>query len=145
MDLAPAKFNGPVGVTAESPPLGVTVEPAYLEEGALRYTLVVDATEEAPPGVYSIPLLATADHLNTSGLLVMRIQDPGNKPGVLPEAVISSMAKTVRYRRGGLQGRSTEKSKDLLAALYGGSEQSKTSVTSALTWRATKQGEDGSW
>jgi hypothetical protein len=95
--------------------------------------------------VYSIPLVATAGHLDTSGLLVIRIQDPGNNPGVLPEAVVSSMAKTVRYRRGGLQGRSTEKSKDLLAALYGGSEQSKKSVMTALTWLATKQGEDGSW
>lgn len=145
VDLAPAKFNGPVVVTAETPPSGVTVEPAYLEEGALKCALVVNTTEEAPPGVYSIPLVATADHLNTSGLLVIRIQDPGNKPGVLPEAVVSSMAKTVRYRRGGLQGRSTEKSKDLLAALYGGSEQSKKSVMTALTWLATKQGEDGSW
>ena len=145
VDLAPAKFNGPVVVTAESPPSGVTVEPAYLEEGALRCALVVDTTEETPPGVYSIPLLATADHLNTSGLLVIRIQNPGNKPGVLPEAVVSSMDKTVRYRRGGLKGRSTEKSKELLAALYGGSQQTKTSVTSALTWLATKQGEDGSW
>ncbi|MGI9454568.1 MAG: hypothetical protein ACR2NE_08385 [Pirellulales bacterium] len=145
VDLAPAKFNGPVVVTAETPPSGVTVEPAYLEEGALKCALVVNTTEEAPPGVYSIPLVATADHLNTSGLLVIRIQDPGNKPGVLPEAVVSSMAKTVRYRRGGLQGRSTEKSKNLLAALYGGSEQSKKSVMTALTWLATKQGEDGSW
>ena len=145
VDLAPAKFNGPVVVTAESPPPEVAVEPAYLEEGALKCALVVNTTEEAPPGVYSIPLVATADHLNTSGLLVIRIQDPGNKPGVLPEAVVSSMAKTVRYRRGGLQGRTTEKSKDLLAALYGGSEQSKNSVMTALTWLATKQGEDGSW
>ena len=145
VDLAPAKFNGPVVLTAESPPLGVTVEPAYLEEGALKCALVVNTTEESPPGVYSIPLVATADHLNTSGLLVIRIQDPGNKPGVLPEAVVSSMAKTVRYRRGGLQGRSTEKSKDLLAALYGGSEQSKKSVMTALAWLASKQGEDGSW
>jgi hypothetical protein len=30
VDLAPAKFNGPVVITAESPPPGVTVEPAYL-------------------------------------------------------------------------------------------------------------------
>ena len=145
VNLAPTKFNGPVVVTAETPPSGVTVEPAYLEEGALKCALVVNTTEESPPGVYSIPLVATADHLNTSGLLVIRIQDPGNKPGALPEAVVSSMAKTVRYRRGGLQGRSTEKSKDLLAALYGGSEQSKKSVMTALTWLATKQGEDGSW
>ena len=145
VDLAPAKFNGPVVVTSESPPLGVTVEPAYLEEAALRCALIVNTTEEAPPGVYSIPLLATADHLNTSGLLVIRIQDPGNEPGVLPEAVVSAMAKTVRYRRGGLKGRSTERSKELLAALYGGSQQSKKSVMTALTWLATKQGEDGSW
>jgi hypothetical protein len=145
VDLAPAKFNGPVVVTAETPPSGVTVEPAYLEEGALKCALVVNTTEKSPPGVYSIPLVATAGHLDTSGLLVIRIQDPGNNPGVLPEAVVSSMAKTVRYRRGGLQGRSTEKSKDLLAALYGGSEQSKKSVMTALTWLATKQGEDGSW
>ncbi|HBU38013.1 MAG TPA: hypothetical protein DEB70_09430 [Planctomycetaceae bacterium] len=145
VDLAPAKFNGPIVLTADSQPLGVTVEPAYLEEGALKCALVVNTTEEAPPGVYSIPLVATAEHLNTSGLLVIRIQDPGNKPSLLPEAVVSSMAKTVRYRRGGLQGRGTEKSKDLLAALYGGSEQSKKSVMTALAWLASKQGQDGSW
>jgi len=145
VDLAPAKFTGPVIVTAENPPSGVTIEPAYLEEGALRCTLVVNTTEETPPGVYSIPLLATADHLDTSGLLVIRIQDPSNKPSVLPEAIVSSMAKTMRYRRGGLKGRSTERSKELLAALYGGSQQSKKSVMSALTWLAAKQGEDGSW
>ena len=145
VDLAPSKFNGAVVVTAENAPSGVTVEPAYLEEGALKCTLVVETTEETPPGVYSIPLSATADHLDTNGLLVIRVQDPSNKPGVLPEAVVSSMSKTVRYRRGGLKGRSTEKSKELLAALYGGSQQSKKSVLSALTWLATKQGADGSW
>ncbi len=145
VNLVPSKFNGAIVVTAENSPSGVAIEPAYLEEGALKCTLEVETTEETPPGVYSIPLSATADHLAINGLLVIRIQDPSNKPDVLPEAVVSSMSKTVRYRRGGLKGRSTEKSKDVLAALYGGSQQSKKSVLSALTWLATKQGADGSW
>ncbi|SVE17403.1 uncharacterized protein METZ01_LOCUS470257, partial [marine metagenome] len=60
LDLAPSKFNGAVVVTAENAPSGVSVEPAYLEEGALKCTLVVETTEETPPGVYSMPLSATA-------------------------------------------------------------------------------------
>ena len=64
---------------------------------------------------------------------------------MLPEPIVSSMSKTIRYRRGGLKGRSTEESKELLASLYGGSEQSKKSLMSALAWLATKQAEDGSW
>ena len=145
VDLAPAKFDGPVIVTAESSPSGITVERAYLEEGALRCGITVDVTEDALPGLYSLPLAATADHLETHGLLVLRIQDPTNEPGVLPEPIVSSMSKTIRYRRGGLKGRSTEESKELLASLYGGSEQSKKSLMSALAWLATKQAEDGSW
>ena len=145
VDLAPAKFDGPVIVTAESPPSGIIVEQAYLEEGALRCVITVDVTEDMQPGLYSLPLSATADHLETNGLLVLRIQDPTNKPGVLPEPIVSSMSKTVQYRRGGLKGRSTEESKELLASLYGGSEQSKKSLMSALAWLATKQNEDGSW
>ena len=145
VNLAPAKFNGPVVVEAENLPSGVTVEPAYLEEGAVRCTVEVDAAGETQPGLYSIPLVATADHLTGAGLLVVRIHDPSDKPSMLPAAIVASMSKIMRYRRGGLQGRSTEDAKDLLAALYGGSEQSKKTSKSALAWLAAKQGQDGSW
>ena len=145
VNLAPAKFDGPVVVEAENLPSGVTVEPAYLEEGAVTCTLEVDTTGETEPGLYSIPLVATADHLTGSGLLVVRIQDSRDKPGTLPSAIVASMAKTMRYRRGGLKGRSTNDAKELLAAFYGGSEQSKKTSMSALTWLAAKQGQDGSW
>ena len=145
VNLAPAKFNGPVVVEAESLPSGVTVEPAYLEEGSVRCALEVDAAGETVPGLYSIPLVATADHLTGSGLLVVRIQDPSDNPDTLSVAIVASMAKTMRFRRGGLKGRSTNDAKELLAAFYGGSEQSKKTSMSALAWLAGKQGEDGSW
>ena len=145
VNLAPAKFNGPVVVEAESLPSGVTVEPAYLEEGSVRCALEVDAAGETVPGLYSIPLVATADHLTGSGLLVVRIQDPSDNPDTLSVAIVASMAKTMRFRRGGLKGRSTNDAKELLAAFYGGSAQSKKTSMSALAWLAGKQGEDGSW
>lgn len=145
VNLAADRFNGAIEVVAKQVPNQISITPTHVHTGGDACELTVEADAAATPGLYLIPLEATADHLEASGLLALRIADQTLEPGKLPEAVVEAMAARPRRRRGGVAGRSSAESKRLLGNLYGVTPDAEKAVQRALAWLAGAQADDGSW
>lgn len=143
--LVPERFNGAIDVSAGSTPAEVTVAGAQVQAATQSCRLQVTATDEAKPGLYPVSLRATAGHLESTGLLVVRVVDQTLEPGKLPAVVVEAMASLPRRRRGGVAGRSTAESRRLLGEQYGVSQDAEKSIKAAISWLAESQADDGSW
>ena len=145
VNLAADRFNGAIEVVARHLPDQISITPTHVHTGGDACELTVEADAEATPGLYLIPLEATADHLEAAGLLALRVTDQTTEPGKLPEAIVEAMASRPRRRRGGVAGRSSAESKRLLGNLYGATPEAEKAVQQAVAWLAAAQADDGSW
>lgn len=143
--LVPERFNGAIDVRAGRTPTGVTITDSHVDAGAQNCRLEIAVSNEAKPGLYLISLNATADHLEASGLLIVRVIDQTLEPGKLPAAVVDAMASLPRRRRGGVAGRSTAESRHLLSDLYGVPPEAEKAIQAAVGWLSEAQADDGSW
>ena len=145
VQLVPESFNGSIFLAATSPDEAISIAPAEVAEGSSRSSLTVSVSETAQPGAVSIPLLATANHLEAQGLLVVRVVEPEPVKGELPGPIVDAIAPPKRLRPGGVAGRSTTEAKQLLGRFYGQTPQSQQAIGQALEWLAAAQADDGSW
>ncbi len=145
VQLAPESFNGPIFLAATSPDEAISIDPAEVAEGSSHGRLTVKVADTAQPGAVSISLLATANHLEAQGLLVVRVADPQTAEGELPETIVDAIAPPKRLRPGGVAGRSTAEAKQRFGRFYGQTPQSQQAIGKALEWLAAAQADDGSW
>ena len=145
VQLAPESFNGLIFLAATSPDEAISIDPAEVAEGSSHSRLTVKVADTAQPGAVSISLLATANHLEAQGLLVVRVADTETAGGELPEPIVDAIAPPKRLRPGGVAGRSTAEAKQLFGRFYGQTPQSQQAIGKALEWLAAAQADDGSW
>ena len=145
VQLVPESFTGPILISATSPDDAISIDVTEVAAGSSRSSLTVRADNMATPGAVSIPLLATADHLEAQGLLVVRVVDTETPAGELPEAIVDAIAPPKRIRPGGVVGRNTAEAKQLLGRRYGQTAEARKAVGLAVEWLTAAQTDDGSW
>ncbi len=145
VQLVAESFAGPITLAAESPDDAVSVHPAEVAAGSHSCRLRVVATDTAQPGAFTVPLLATADQLEATGRLVVRVADTETAKGELPAAIVDAIAPPKRIRPGGVAGRTTAEAKRLFGRWYGQTPESRQAVGLALEWLTAAQAADGSW
>ena len=145
VQLVPTAFSGPISLTATSPDGAIAVEPVTAAAGSRGATVLVAADPSARPGAVTVGLRAAADHLEATGLLVVRVVGTAATAAELSAAIAAAVAPGMPLRAGGVAGRTTAESRRLLGRHYGQSPESRKAIGRALDWLAAAQAEDGGW
>ncbi len=149
-----SKYDGPLEVTVENLPDGVTVAPAKVAAGGKEVAVEFSVATAARPSVRSSQVVAKGGGMETTNALVLRVLAEDQEE--LPAGIIDSEAIKEIYnndpaksaplrRRGSIGGRLTLASKQALMDFFGGTPESQDAVMKGLDWLAGCQRYDGSW
>ena len=137
-------YRGPIRISSLKQLSTVIVESAYVEEDTDLCQLLVQIPPDAVPGVYMVPLQATADHISSKSLMAVRVLEPDEEEGVLSQEISKTLDPSLKSGKGGLSGR-LEQTKQVLASHYGVTSEAEQSIRMSLLWLAQSQLSNGSW
>jgi hypothetical protein len=136
-------YKGPVRLTAESLPEGVTIPAVEIAAGQSEAMVKLIATPEATECIRTTKVIASADNLSTGDALLVRVTR--GETGFLPREVTANKELFGLLRKGSFGGRLTTESKQALLDAYGGTAESENAVLMGLRWLAAHQQSDGRW
>lgn len=136
--------DGPIEVSADGLPEGVTAATVSLAADASEASLELVAAADAEPAVRSAAVVARAGGVVVTEPLVVRVQSADGEAS-LPADLFASREAARLVQRGSIGGRLTSESKEALRELYGGTPEATTAVRRGLAWLARTQQPDGSW
>lgn len=141
--IARKAFQGALKIAAENLPEGVTMPGIELPPGQASATVTLTASPETKERIRTARIVASADHLSGSDVLLVRISR--GETGFLPREVTANKEIISLLRRGSFGGRLMPESKQALLEAYGGTPESEAAVMLGLEWLAKHQQRDGSW
>ncbi|MEX0668830.1 MAG: hypothetical protein WD060_00020 [Pirellulales bacterium] len=137
-------YAGPIDVSADGLPEGVTMEPVSVAAGGEQAVVVFRSAADAESQVRSATIRTAGGGFAAHEPIVIRIRKAGDEAS-LPAAVLGSPEVMQLMRRGSIGGRLTAASKRALSELYGGTTECEAAVARGLAWLARNQQPDGSW
>ena len=149
-----SKYSGPLDVTVENLPDGVTAAPTKVAAGKNEVAIDLAAEAGARPHVRSCRVIAKGGGMETANAMIVRVLATGQEelpPGIIDSDRIKEIfnndpQKSAPLRRkGSIGGRLTLASKQALMDFFGGTPESQAAVMKGLDWLASCQRLDGSW
>ncbi|MCS7238850.1 MAG: terpene cyclase/mutase family protein [Thermoguttaceae bacterium] len=136
-------YAGPVRVTVENAPEGVTVPDVEVPPDGKEVALDIQVAPTAREQVVTLRVVSQVGQFRRWDPLILRISY--GESGFLPREIMADPNLAPLLRRGSFGGRLTAESKEALMRAYGGTPESHEAVLRGLRWFARHQAKDGRW
>lgn len=136
-------YQGPIRVTVENLPEGVTIPDVEVPAGGKEVALEISVEPTAKEQVVSLRVVSQVGQFRRWDPLILRISY--GESGFLPREIMADPNLAPLLRRGSFGGRLTAESKEALMRAYGGTPESHEAILRGLRWFARHQAKDGRW